>query len=46
MVPVPDTAGTWWFLEVNSAGQYGFVEDATGLPITCAVADLLEKGQP
>lgn len=39
-----DTAGTWWFLECNSAGQFGFVEDATGLPITAALADLLEKG--
>jgi len=42
---VVDTADVWWFLEINSAGQYGFVEDATGLPITAAVADLLEKGQ-
>lgn len=39
-----DTAGTWWFLECNSAGQFGFVEDSTGLPITAALADLLEKG--
>lgn len=39
-----DTKGLWWFLECNSAGQFGFVEDATGLPITAALADLLEKG--
>lgn len=39
-----DTEGTWWFFECNSAGQFGFVEDATGLPITAALADLLEKG--
>jgi len=41
-----DTEGTWWFFECNSAGQFGFVENATGLPITAAVADLLQKGQP
>jgi hypothetical protein len=38
-------------LECNSAGQYGFVEAATGLPITSAIAELLasglmEKGKP
>ncbi|HEY4005398.1 MAG TPA: ATP-grasp ribosomal peptide maturase [Pseudonocardia sp.] len=48
---VIDYAGTWWFLECNSAGQYGFVEAATGLPITSAMAELLasglmEKGKP
>jgi hypothetical protein len=31
-------------LEANSAGQFRFVEDATGLPITVALAELLEKG--
>jgi ATP-grasp ribosomal peptide maturase len=41
---VVDPAGRWWFLECNPAGQYGFVESATGLPITTALADLLEKG--
>lgn len=40
-----DTAGTWWFFEVNSSGQFGFVEDATGLPITAALADLLACDQ-
>lgn len=39
-----DTDGTWWFLECNSAGQFGFVEDSTGLPITAALVDLLERG--
>lgn len=43
---VVDTSGAWWFLECNSAGQFGWIEDATGLPITAALADLLEKGQP
>ena len=37
-----DADGNWWFLEVNPSGQYGFVEVATGLPITTAIADYLE----
>lgn len=37
-----DTEGVWWFFECNSAGQFRFVEQATGLPITSALADLLE----
>jgi ATP-grasp ribosomal peptide maturase len=41
-----DTAGRHWFLECNSAGQFQFVEQATGLPITAALADLLVKGAP
>ncbi|WP_405610037.1 ATP-grasp ribosomal peptide maturase [Streptomyces sp. NBC_01511] len=32
----------WIFLEVNPSGQYGFIEVATGLPITAAIADYLE----
>lgn len=43
---VVDIAGIWWFLEVNSAGQFGFVEEMTGWSITAALAELLEKGQP
>ncbi|GAA1901192.1 ATP-grasp ribosomal peptide maturase [Streptomyces sodiiphilus] len=34
--------GSWRFLEVNPSGQFGFVEQATGLPITAAIADYLE----
>jgi glutathione synthase/RimK-type ligase-like ATP-grasp enzyme len=42
-----DHAGAHWFLECNgSGGQYGFVEKATGLPITDSIADLLRKGSP
>ena len=37
-----DPDGNWWFLEINPSGQYGFVEIATGLPITAAIADYLE----
>lgn len=28
--------------QVNPSGQYGFIEVATGLPITAAIADYLE----
>jgi glutathione synthase/RimK-type ligase-like ATP-grasp enzyme len=34
----------WTFLEVNAGGQYGWLEDATGAPITSRLADLLTKG--
>ncbi|GGJ84592.1 hypothetical protein GCM10010123_12780 [Pilimelia anulata] len=39
-----DRRGRWWFLECNPAGQVGFIEDATGLPITSAIADTLMEG--
>ncbi|MET0985942.1 MAG: MvdC/MvdD family ATP grasp protein [Steroidobacteraceae bacterium] len=29
------------FLELNSAGEYGWIEQLTGLPISAAIADLL-----
>lgn len=38
--------GEWRFLEVNPGGQYGFVEQATGLPITAAICDYLEGNGP
>jgi hypothetical protein len=31
----------WVFLEINPNGQWGWIEEHTGLPITSAVADLL-----
>ncbi|MFJ4503012.1 ATP-grasp ribosomal peptide maturase [Streptomyces sp. NPDC088864] len=34
----------WWFLECNPNGQWAWLEDAAGLPITHAIADLLENG--
>ncbi|MGH3586219.1 MAG: ATP-grasp ribosomal peptide maturase [Pseudonocardia sp.] len=43
-VVTPD--GDWVFLEINAGGQYGFIEDATGAPLTEQLADLLAKGQP
>jgi hypothetical protein len=33
------------FLECNPGGQFGWIEANTTLPITHALADLLEKGQ-
>jgi hypothetical protein len=31
----------WVLLEVNPTGQYGFIERATGVPLTAQLADLL-----
>ncbi|WP_238161699.1 ATP-grasp ribosomal peptide maturase [Kribbella antibiotica] len=36
--------GTPVFLECNPNGQWGWLEDETGLPMTAALADLLERG--
>lgn len=36
--------GTWVFLEINAGGQFGFIEDKTGAPLTAQFADLLAKG--
>ncbi len=36
--------GKWVFLECNAGGQYGWIEDPIGAPITEALADLLEQG--
>ncbi len=36
-----DNDGTWWFLEANPGGQYGWIEQHTGLPISEAIAELL-----
>lgn len=33
----------WWFLEVNPNGQWAWIEDATGLPITAAISDALTR---
>lgn len=40
-VVAPD--GRWWFLEINPNGQWAWIEDATGLPITAAIADALTR---
>ncbi|MGW1494719.1 ATP-grasp ribosomal peptide maturase [Streptomyces sp. NPDC002402] len=36
----------WWFLECNPNGQWAWLEEATRQPITTAIADLLENGEP
>jgi ATP-grasp ribosomal peptide maturase len=41
-IVTPD--GEWIFLEVNAGGQYGWLEAATGVPLTEVLADVLMKG--
>ena len=41
-----DADGTWWFLECNQSGQFGFVEVETGQPIARAVAEWLARPGP
>jgi ATP-grasp ribosomal peptide maturase len=36
----------WVFLEINSTGQYGFIEHATGASLTAQLADLLTGAAP
>jgi len=38
-----DGDGTWWFLECNQSGQFGFVEVDTGQPISRAIAEWLAR---
>ncbi|WSQ07174.1 ATP-grasp ribosomal peptide maturase [Streptomyces sp. NBC_01231] len=38
-----DADGTWWFLECNQSGQFGFVEVDTGQPIARSVAEWLAR---
>lgn len=42
---VIDPDGAHWFLEANTAGQYGWLEAHTDAPITQAVAGLLAQGK-
>ncbi|MEW2552777.1 ATP-grasp ribosomal peptide maturase [Streptomyces zhihengii] len=41
-----DDGGQWWFLECNPSGQWAWMEPETGLPMTSAMADLLERKTP
>jgi ATP-grasp ribosomal peptide maturase len=43
---VVDPGGVWTFLEINAGGQFGWIEDETGAPLTAQLTDLLAKGQP
>lgn len=36
--------GEWTFLEINAGGQFGWIEDETGAPLTEQLADVLTKG--
>ncbi|MFD7436296.1 ATP-grasp ribosomal peptide maturase [Streptomyces sp. NPDC059861] len=38
-----DGDGTWWFLECNQSGQFGFIEADTGLPIARSIAEWLAR---
>ena len=38
--------GEYYFLEVNPAGQFAYLEAKTGIPLIAAVASLLANGQP
>lgn len=38
--------GSWTFLEINAGGQFGFIEDETGAPLTAQLADLLAGVEP
>ncbi|MFF1558370.1 ATP-grasp ribosomal peptide maturase [Streptomyces sp. NPDC058279] len=40
-----DHADTYWFLELNPNGQWGWLEEHTGLPMAAAFADLLTQGE-
>ncbi|WP_053720389.1 ATP-grasp ribosomal peptide maturase [Saccharothrix sp. NRRL B-16348] len=35
--------GVWRFLEANPAGQFGWLEDAVGLPVSAAIAEMLAE---
>jgi ATP-grasp ribosomal peptide maturase len=43
-VVTPDN--DWVHLEINAGGQFGFIEDKTGAPLTDHLADLLAKAAP
>ncbi|MER7419708.1 MvdC/MvdD family ATP grasp protein [Micromonospora peucetia] len=44
LIVTPD--GRYVYIEINPSGQYLWVEEETGLPITAAVVDLLTEAAP
>lgn len=36
-----DTAGAYWFLEINANGQWAWIERRTGAPLSAAIVDTL-----
>ncbi|MEU0221122.1 ATP-grasp ribosomal peptide maturase [Streptomyces sp. NPDC006265] len=43
---VEDSDGTWWFLECNQSGQFGFIEVETGQSIARTIAEWLARPVP
>jgi glutathione synthase/RimK-type ligase-like ATP-grasp enzyme len=43
MILTPD--GRYVFLEINPSGQYGWIEQVTGLPISAAICEFLMAAQ-
>lgn len=41
---IEDLDGTLWFLEINPNGQWAWIEDRTGAPISAAIAKALIDG--
>ncbi len=39
-----DPDGKYWFLEINPNGQWGFIEEETGMNISSSIADSLRNG--
>jgi hypothetical protein len=39
-----DRDGRYYWIELNPNGQWGWLEDEAGIPLTAAFADLLEQG--
>lgn len=40
---IVDRSGNWWFLEVNTAGQWLWIEDLVELPISAKIAEVLSR---
>ncbi|MCJ2184549.1 ATP-dependent carboxylate-amine ligase [Novosphingobium sp. 1949] len=43
---VEDPDGRFWFLEANPNGQWAWIEQRTGAPVTAAIVDALCAGSP
>ena len=43
---VEESVGTWWFVECNQSGQFGFIEVETGQPIARTIAEWLARPVP
>lgn len=41
-----DQDGNYYWIELNPNGQWGWLEDEAGIPLTASFADLLEQGTP